>query len=102
MLQLKNIVFPDTLTSIGRYSISNCTSMKQVIIGSSVVNIAEVAFLSSSNINTVYFKTPILPTFGDKSFDDISPTSTAYTLAGTDITSIQGKFANYQTFSLIL
>ena len=52
-LSLKNIVFPETLTTIGNSSFASCDSITELYIPANVTFIHENAFRDASNIKTI-------------------------------------------------
>ena len=52
--EIKDLVIPNTVTSIGNYTFVYCTGLSSVTIPSSVTNIGLYTFYGCSNLNSVY------------------------------------------------
>jgi len=52
---LTNIIIPDSVTSIGGYSFSDCSSLTSITIPDSVTSIGEYMFFNCQNLKDIYF-----------------------------------------------
>ena len=66
--QLKEIVIPDSVTTIGSNAFYNCDSLSSVVIGNSVTTIGYSAFYECSNLSSVVIGDSVT-TIGDYAFD---------------------------------
>ena len=55
--ELGNITFPETLTSIGTYSFSNCEGLLEVTLPASITSLGKGCFYGCKGLETVYYKT---------------------------------------------
>ncbi len=66
---ISNVFIGDTVINVGSFAFADCTSLESVVIGNSVTSIADCAFLRCSSLNKVYY-------FGDsEDWEFISITS---------------------------
>ena len=54
--KVTRVELPDSITSIGLYEFSNCTSLTSVVIGKGVTSIAYGAFSGCDSLTNVYYK----------------------------------------------
>ena len=54
MRRLKEVVIPNSVTTIGPASFPNCTGLKTLTIGSGVTTIGEMNFMLCTGLTTVY------------------------------------------------
>ena len=55
-LEIRGVIIPDSITSIGKYAFAKCNSLQQVLIGSGVKTIKYMAFYNNTNLACVYYK----------------------------------------------
>lgn len=73
---LKNIVFSEGVTSIGKYICLYCINLESITIPNSVTEIGESAFSNCRSLKSVYCKAQIPPSVGTELFYS-APTSEA-------------------------
>lgn len=52
---LKKVIIPDSVTTIGAGAFSDCSSLTSVIIGNGVMTIGEEAFYGCGSLTDVYY-----------------------------------------------
>ena len=62
------VAIPGSVTSIGTYAFTNCSSLTSVIIGNGVTRIGDRAFLACSGLTKITVKNPTPPTLGISAF----------------------------------
>ena len=87
----KNTIIPNSVTAIGSYAFSGCSSLTSVTIPNSVTSIGDGAFANCSGLTSVTIPNSVT-SIGDHAFDQCS-SLTSVTI-GNSVTSI-GKYAFY-------
>lgn len=62
------VAIPGSVTSIGTYAFTNCSSLTSVTIGNGVTSIGDRAFLACSGLTKITVKNPAPPTLGVSTF----------------------------------
>ena len=62
------VAIPGSVTSIGTYAFTNCSSLTSVTIGNGVTSIGDRAFLACSGLTKITVKNPTPPTLGISTF----------------------------------
>ena len=62
------VAIPGSVTSIGTYAFTNCSSLTSVTIGNGVTSIGDRAFLACSGLTKITVKNPAPPTLGVSAF----------------------------------
>ena len=66
--EIKDLVIPDGVTSIGNYAFFNCSSLTSVTIPNSVTTIGRSAFYQCSNLTSVTCEATDVPSTGNEVF----------------------------------
>ena len=104
--EIKDLVIPNSVTSIGNYAFSNCSSLTSVTIPNSVTNIGEEAFSWCSSLTSITCEAENPPTVGSDAFYNVSKSIPVYVPCGCvgaykaksgweDFTNIQEPLAEY-------
>ena len=104
--EIKDLVIPNSVTSIGWYAFSGCSSLTSVTIGESVTSIGERAFGGCKSLTSITCEAATPPTLGSDAFDGVSMSIPVYVPCGCvkaykaksgwkDFTNIQGPLAEY-------
>jgi len=70
---LSSVSIGSNVTSIGDYAFNDCTSLSSVSIGSNVTSIGGCAFNDCTSLNRVTFNETVAPTISSNSFNIIKP-----------------------------
>ncbi len=90
--EIKELVIPDGVTSIGDYAFYNCSGLTTVTIPNSVTSIGEHAFYDCSGLMSVTIGSGVT-SIGERAFDDCSSLTSVYSM-------IEDAFAiNQNTFN---
>lgn len=79
---IESIVMPNTITSIGDYCFSGCTSLKQVTLSTSLQDIGYYAFGNCTSLKQVS-TSPVLQSIGGNAFDNCTSLKTIEVSATT-------------------
>ena len=79
---LKEVVLPDSVTSLGNYSFQSCSALESVVIGNGVKKIGNWAFSHCTNLNYFAFGRN-MKTIGEEAFSDCNNLTTIISLATT-------------------
>ena len=93
---LKEIIIPDSVTSIGDYAFSGCDSLTEIIIPDSVTSIGSRAFYSCDSLTEIIIPDSVT-SIGSSAF--YSCDSLTHVTLGNGVTSI-GNYAFYSCDSL--
>ena len=85
---IKEVVIPDTVTTIGEYAFLHCTSLMSVVIGDSVTSIGDYAFSHCTSLTSVVIPDSVTSIGGSAFYDCDSLTSV---VIGDSVTSIGEK-----------
>lgn len=66
--QLKTVILPDSLKTIGKNSFNECTLLESVTFGSNISKIGDNAFSYCSNLNIDDLNLPLLASIGSRAF----------------------------------
>ena len=66
--EVKDLVIPDTVTTIGDWAFSGCTGLTSVTIPNSVTSIGRYAFYGCNNLKTIYSYAATPPTMSSNAF----------------------------------
>lgn len=86
---LRNVVFPEGLTTIGNNAFYNC-GLENMVIPSTVTNIGQYAFYNNSNFSRIISLPTLPPAIYQSTFDGIS--------ANTEIVVPCSSFTNYRIY----
>ena len=50
---LEIVVFPDSLTTVGKSAFSNCPKIRSITIGASLTDLGEISFTGANNLETL-------------------------------------------------
>ena len=84
---LEKITIPESVTEIGGFAFSRCTSLKEIVIPKNVMKIGLAAFYKGTNLESVTVKAPEVEYAGDSVYNEdpkvtlhcyIDSTSVAY------------------------
>ena len=67
---IKDLVIPDSVTSIGDYAFSECSSLKSVTIPSSLASIGYTSFTGCTNLSSVYSYAETPPVMYEDAFSE--------------------------------
>jgi len=98
--QLKNIIIPNSVTSIGSAFIS-CTGLTSITIPNSVTEIIGAAFSGCSSLHGIYCKNPIPPRVSGSCFKFISPLCNLYVPTGSGSAYINNGWDSYEYYDYI-
>lgn len=68
--QLKTVILPDSLKTIGRNSFSECKLLESATFGSNISKIGDSAFSQCPNLNIDDLNLPLLASIGSKAFQN--------------------------------
>lgn len=68
--EIKDLVIPDSVTSIGDYAFSECSSLKSVTIPSSLASIGYTSFTGCTNLSSVYSYAETPPVMYEDAFSE--------------------------------
>lgn len=68
--QLKTVILPDSLKTIGRNSFNECKLLESVTFGSNISKIGDNAFSQCPNLNIDDLNLPLLASIGSKAFQN--------------------------------
>ena len=69
--EVKDLVIPNSVSSIGNYAFDGCTNLTSVTIPESVASIGNEAFQNCEQLTDVYCYAEIVPSTGDNIFNNI-------------------------------
>ena len=98
--EVTDIVIPDNITSIRRYALYNCLSIKSVTLHEGVTSIGESAFYGCSNIKSITCMAESAPTIKSSSFSSLYSTAVLYVPVSSQNT--YKTATHWQNFSFIL
>ena len=76
--EIKDLVIPNNVTSIGAYAFQKCSSLTSVTIGESVTSIGKYAFNECSSLTSITCEARTPPTLGLYAFDGVSKSIPVY------------------------
>lgn len=87
-LNLRSVIIPDNVTSIGNFAFNKCSSLQSIIIGKGIINIGDYAFHVCTNLNNVIIPDSVT-NVGSNAFSDCN--SLINIVIPNSVTSIGNK-----------
>lgn len=90
---LREIILPDTVTSVGMWSFNNCTSVEKLYLGTSITFLDSQAFWNCTGIKTVYLPSSLFTMKVEST--DTSPFLNCGTVCYTEPETVSSVYYGY-------